>query len=315
MGQKIFIKWDKENSYIYDRNGGYMGRLLDEDNKGKEFLLVVKCGHCGTGYYIPVIFSCYSKDKETAIQRIKGMPRVKGDQDDFLLDCFEVSKAESYLVKAINDHDPYLCGGPNEEYDEVRKCARRCMQDARVKQILKDNEGISDEELSRIIKTADMFKERYVLQRYFGPMIRNGELYHLNKYSRKQMLEEYFAHSVLRLGIQGGDVYFLSMLYQIYGKNNPLGLVYDNGKFLYKNEYGKVFTYEINDIYMGKLIESGVFERDKESEKAEFFSGREIKKESAIDRFNRRRKASSSSQKNSEKPESEEPDSEGPGMQ
>ena len=58
MGKKIFIKPDEENNYIYDRHGGCIGRMLDENNEGKQFVLIVKCGHCGTGYYIPIIFNC-----------------------------------------------------------------------------------------------------------------------------------------------------------------------------------------------------------------------------------------------------------------
>ena len=285
MGTKIYRKKDEENYYIYDQHGGYLGKLHGENDKN--FAVIVKCGLCGNGYYIPVIFSCYCKDMETAIQLIKAMPRVKKDQRDFILDCFEVSKAESYLVKAINDHDPYLCGGENDEYDEVRKQARRCMHDSKVKQILKDNEGVSDKDLSNIIKTADMFEEEYVLQRYFGPMVRNGKLYHLNKYSRTQLLQDYFTQAVFRLGIRKGDVYFLSMLYQIYGKNNPLGLVYDNGKFLYTDKYGTVFTYEIDEVYINKLMESGVFERDKEVEREDFQTGKS-NRISAIDKFKRR---------------------------
>ena len=292
MSNKVFRKSADETSALYDEKGGYLGKLHGENDKN--FAVIVKCGHCGNGYYVPVLFSSYCKDVETAVERIKAMPRVKRDYKYAVIDAFEISEIESYLIKAINANDDYLTEYSREFDDYIQE--RRLPLNVRINRILYDNPNTTDDELKNFIATADSFDEKYVLQRYFGPRIQGGKVTYLKKYDKNKMLEEYFTQHVYELGIKNNNIHFLTMYYINYGQNNQLGLYYYNNRFYYQDVDGNVFDYVIDENNLRWIMESGVLTRDKliekcnleEKEKTEFFSGREIKRETASDKFKRR---------------------------
>ena len=132
-----------------------------------------------------------------------------------------------------------------------------------------------------------------VLQRYYGPRLQGGDVRYPKKVNKQELLDEYFLQATKRHGLRKGNVYFMTLYYQIYGKNNQLGLVYDNGWFTYRNEEGKRYSYPIDDVFMEKLVQSGVFERDKqleieEKEQRQVVEESTVTIPSAMDRFNRR---------------------------
>ena len=269
-----------------DENGGQVADYRSDNNKC--FLVIARAGYAGHGYYMPIAFSVYCKDANAAIERVKAIPRMKRNQKDAILDVFEISQLESFIIQSINDHDPYLRGYEREGSDEV--LSRRLMSDFRVKEILQENEGESDEILKSYIMTADMFDEEHVLQRYFGPRIQGGKLTYLKKYDKKKMLEEYISSSILRYGVRRADVYFMAMYYQIYGKNNSLGLFLKDKKFHFKEKDGTRWTFPIDDVYYEKIVESGIIEKDKQleqEENKEFQTGN-VNRVSALDKFNAR---------------------------
>ena len=283
------LKKFKKDGDLYDEEGAFLTSLHSDDNKN--FAVIVKCGHCGRGYFIPIMFSIYCKDIYTAIERIKAIPRVKHDQKDVVIDAFEITQTERYLIKAINDHDPYLKGYFDKDSPELHD--RRLLLEARLLDTLKENRELSEEELIRMIKTADSFDESKVLQRYYAPVYQGGDVFYPKRINRAQMLEDYFTQSTIRLGIKKADNYFLTNYYQIYGKNNKLGLVFNNGWFTFKGKDGKLHSIVIEDVYLEKLFESGVFERDKQLEleqarEIELENETKTKKPSAIDKFNKR---------------------------
>ena len=64
----------------------YGSTLLQIDyENAKEYAVIVKCGHCGDGYYIPVMFSISAPDIDTAIQCVKTYPKVQRDKKDAVL--------------------------------------------------------------------------------------------------------------------------------------------------------------------------------------------------------------------------------------
>ena len=282
MAQKVF----KKGGLLYKADGSYMTSLKSEQNKN--FAVIAKCGHCGRGYFIPVMFSIYCKDIKTAIERVKAIPRVKHDQKDVIIDAFEVTKYQDYFIKAVDDHDPYLRG--YHDKDDPSVLSRRMLSEVRVDAVLKENQGLSDSELEKLIGTAENYPESMVLQRYYAPIIQGGRVLYPKRVNTQQLIDDYFAESTKKLGMRKGNVYFMTLYYQIYGKNNSLGLKYDNGWFTYRNEEGKPYSYMVDDVFMEKLINSGVLERDKqleEQKKNEFQTGN-VKVLSAMDRFNRR---------------------------
>ncbi len=281
MSQKNF----KKDGVLYDSKGAIVSNLHAEENKN--FAVIARCGHCGRGYYIPVLFSVYCKDIYAAIERVKAIPRVKRDQKDVIIDAFEITQLEDHLINSISDRDSFLKGFYDKDSPEIQ--ARRLMISSRVEDVFNENIDIPETELKEMIKTADTFDETFVLQRQFAPIIQGNRITYSSRYDRKQLIEDYFTQAVLRHGVRKANVYFMSMYYQIYGKNNKLGLVFDNGWFVFRGKDGKLHSYAVDDVYYQKLVESGVFERDKivEEEKPLFENG-QTKQVSAIDRFNRR---------------------------
>lgn len=284
MAQKVFRK----NTSLYRADGSLMTDLHSDDNKN--YAVIAKCGHCGRGYFIPIMFSIYCKDVYTAIERVKAIPRVKHDQKDVIIDAFEITQYQDYFIKAVCDHDPYLRGFHDKDSPEVE--SRRMLNEIRIEELLKQNQGLSESQLQELIKTAENYPETMVLQRYYAPTIQGGRVNFPKKVNRKQLIDDYFTQSTIRHGARKGNVYFMTLYYQIYGKNNPMGLVYDNGWFSYRDKDGKIHSYAIDDLFMEKLRASGVLERDKqidlaEKEQKEFEIGN-VKSVSAMDRFNRR---------------------------
>ena len=287
MGLKVFRKGADESSELYNEKGGYLGKLHGENDKN--FAVIIMCGHCGNGYYIPVLFSCYCKDIETAIERIKAMPRVKRDYKDVIIDAFEIDDKENYFIKSINDHDPYLLGYDGED-DELLQ-ARRLPTKLRIEKILENYSDATDSELKSLIETADSFDEKYVIQRYYAPRIQGGKVTYLKRFDRKEFLEEYFTRETFRLGIRKRDLHFISMYYQIYGKNNKLGIKYSDGYLIYKPADWKIWKYEVDELNKMLIDESETLRQiidQKDAKQPEFFSGREIKRETALDKFKRR---------------------------
>lgn len=287
MGSKFFRKGENSDAALYNEKGGLLESLHSENDKS--FAIIIKCGHCGNGYYIPILLSCYAKNIKTAIKNIKAMPRVKRDYKYAVIDAFEVTDKENYMIKSINDHDPYLLGYDKEDDEKI--LARRIPTSLRIKSILEDNLDATDSELKSLIETVDSFDEKYVIQRYYAPRIQGGKVTYLKRFDRKEFLEEYFTRETYRLGIRKSDIHFLSVYYQIYGENNKLGLKYNNGYFSFRTKEGKLYSRAVNDLSESLIEEADALREasnPKKSNQPEFFSGREIKRESATDKFNRR---------------------------
>lgn len=285
MGNKTF----KKDGYIFNAKGAVIAQVQSDENK--TYAVIAKCGHCGNGYFIPIMFTVYCKDVYAAIERVKAIPRVKRDQKDVILDAFEVSEAENIFIKGICDRDPFLLG-----YNEVldpEVISRRIMHEAKASSVVKMNREASDDELKNLIRTSDMFSESMVLQRYYAPIIQGGKLIYPKNVNRKQLLDDYFAQNVLRFGVKKGNLFFLSVYYQLYGKNNPIGLTYDGGWFTVCGLDGKLHSFSVDDVYIEKLKNSGVFERDKqlaleEKKLKELEDLNSVKVPSALEKFNRR---------------------------
>lgn len=281
MSQKKF----KKDDLLYDDKGAVVANLHSDENKN--IAVIARCGHCGRGVCIPILFSVYCKDIYTAIERVKAIPRVKRDQKDVIIDAFEVSQFEDHLINAISDRDPFLRGYFDKDSPEIQ--SRILLLPSRAEDLFSENKDLPEDELKLILRTADTFSEEYVLQRQFAPIIQGNRIVYASRYDRKQLLEDYFTQAVLRHGVRKANTFFLSIYYQLYGKDNKLGLVFDNGWFIFREKDGRLHSYPIEDVYYQKLVESGVFERDKQIEEERvLFENGSARRVSAIDKFNRR---------------------------
>ena len=134
MGHNKIVK----NSIIRDASGSVM-HIGTSGADDKYYAVIVKCGHVGNGYFIPVCYGVMAKDLESAIKLVKERSRVQRDRKDCVLVATEVSAQEYYLIHYNNDHDAYLkTNYANEEFDHIER--RRIMSPELLQDVLANNE-------------------------------------------------------------------------------------------------------------------------------------------------------------------------------
>lgn len=253
MGRKLF----KKNGYIYDEFGTPL-KQYQSTSGDKSYAVIATCGHCGDGYYIPIMFPRFCQNAEVAVDSVRAIPRVKRDKRDFVLDVFEITDIESMFINCINDRDPYLKGFFNKDDRELQD--RRIVRKDVLEELLKDNPKANVRELfsNYGIKTAEEYYGNQVLQRFFAPRLQGDKVVFAHKVNREELKQEYFKQNCIRFGLKKNNVAIISLYYQIYGEENPLGIKYKNGKFVYKDRWNKVFYYDIEEKYLSKMMEAGI---------------------------------------------------------
>ena len=275
----------RDGDYLIDSfNGAPISKITSDDDSDKRFAVIVKCGHCGDGYFIPIMFTIMCKDVETAIERVKANPRVKRDKPNVVLGTFELTQHEQFFIQAINDHDPYLKGFQGKHDDQIRE--RRVYDELSRKYM--ESRFYDKRRDDVAIKTAEDYHPYYVLERFFAPRFNGERLLHQRKVVKDELLREFFMQNCIRHGIKKGEPFFLALYYQQYGKNNDLGVEYYNGYFTFEVD-GKKRTLIIAEDQMKfmdeKVQEEKEIERLKKQEKERFSSGQRKPSHSQIDRF------------------------------
>ena len=72
------------------------------------FEVTAKCGHVGKGYFIPIHFAIFAKDRKHAANLTRRKARVKHDRPDAILEVKEITREEYKELRAQNKDDPYL---------------------------------------------------------------------------------------------------------------------------------------------------------------------------------------------------------------
>ncbi len=70
------MKSIRNNGVLYYPNGAIINCVRNGEDD-KFFGVVAMCGHCGYGYFIPILFSVKAKDLKSAVEYAKNFPRVK----------------------------------------------------------------------------------------------------------------------------------------------------------------------------------------------------------------------------------------------
>lgn len=73
----------RDGDFLRDKRGLVYASLGSE--KDKCYAVIVKCGHCGRGFYIPIMFTTKANCVANAIEEIKMAPRVKREKQDCVL--------------------------------------------------------------------------------------------------------------------------------------------------------------------------------------------------------------------------------------
>ena len=260
----------RDGDFLRDENGGACFSLGRAEDKNKCYAVIVRCGHCGDGYYIPIMFTTKAINVKSAIEDIKMTPKVKRDKVYCVLDAFEISELEKFIIDAVNDHDDYLKGYVEE--DSWR------MEDRRIAMVFDDGMNV---------KTADEYHYYDVLARAFAPRRVGSELIVPTRINRKELLQEFFRCAAIRYGYKREDPFFPMLYYMQYGEDNDMGIRLKNNtiSFDFKNES---FNYPVSEKVLKYFERFGVSEQAKKKE--EYFSGKydDVKVPSAIDKFKAR---------------------------
>lgn len=277
MPSKLIFDGDK----VVDAHGGVVRTM--ESTAGQDYAVIARCGHCGKGYYIPIMFTANAKDEKTAIKNILLTPRIKRDQKMAVICSFEITREERYFIEAINDNDPYLRGllQAGDELMEIRKLPLENMFD----DIPRKREDIMDK---LDINTRDDIPKYYVLERFLAPYYQGDNLVVPKKFNKEEMLHEHFRQKTIQYGIDRIDSFFPALYYQRYGKDNDLGIAFhdEDGTVSFQSQNGYV-TLVVPEGVLARLREI-LKNRENAVKDQEYFSGREIKRTSQLDRFNRR---------------------------
>lgn len=72
------------------------------------FEAVCKCGHVGKSHYVIISFPLMAQSRKDAARIARGIPRVKHDYQDAILNVFKIDKERYFELVETNNNDPYL---------------------------------------------------------------------------------------------------------------------------------------------------------------------------------------------------------------
>ena len=278
----------RDGNNLVDKYGSPISEVNSDNDK--YYAVIVKCGHAGEGYFIPIMYPINAKDKESAIEIVKKVKsRVQRDKPDCVLAVFEIDLVDYLLIELINEHDTYLKGfeRKGDESNRHRRVYKEFSQ--RYMQSRIYNKRLDDREM----KTADEYDDDYVLERTFAPRRQGDKIIPAPTNVKKDvLLREFYNKKCMRYGTKG-DIALLSLYYQKYGRNNDLGLEYEPG-YLHMFSEGKPRTWEVTDVIASHL--DPVYQAEKKAAKEQrdretYFSGRNINNLSQMEKFKRRMNA------------------------
>lgn len=98
-----------------------LSKKLDNSDKGvlKPYAVTVKCGHVGTGNYIPITFVVNAYSKKEAASSGLAMPRVKRNAPNAVLKVQEISYKQSMKIARKNERNYYLLAKNKSEHKRL----------------------------------------------------------------------------------------------------------------------------------------------------------------------------------------------------
>lgn len=264
---------------MIDKRTGIL-KTFDLDKNPEYYAVVVKCGHVGIGRFIPILFPVSATSKEMAIELAKRMSRVKKENKSVILGIKQIDNITALTLGHINDCDPYLyCSYSNPLKATLRNRTITSQGTVAWTPDELHNENKID---PQDVRTADMYPERFVLQRYFAPVKYGRELRYPKKANMSQLIDDYIYQNTIELGIKKGKVTTLCYYYQIYGKNNNLGISFDGKNIVYHDLDDVEQILEVPENILKHLIN---MPEEPTVKKEEFVP---VELESAKDKFNKR---------------------------
>jgi len=255
-----------ENDIFYDVKSGTATIHGDTDGELKSYAVLVKGGHCGTGYYIPIILTISTKNKETALKMAENIGRVKKTAKHTILAITEINQLEYYALEYINDCDPYFNNTHNTELmPEVfdrRVIVETFVDKERVGTKHRKGELVSSYKPNytkvpkELVKTADQYEEKYVLQRHVAPSFYGTKLVFPKRINLKSFLNEYLEQNLYELGMRQMKASAVSFYYQIFGLHNRPGLYYKDKCLVFYDENGQKQYIKVPDAMAPHLAKA-----------------------------------------------------------
>jgi hypothetical protein len=86
-----------------------------EEVSPHHFIAILKGGHVGRNYYMPMYIPVKANSKKEASDKVRWLPRVKKDHKDVIKALYNVSVKEFYRQVALNQVDPYYKASSKQE--------------------------------------------------------------------------------------------------------------------------------------------------------------------------------------------------------
>lgn len=210
--------------FSLNKKGGAVCQIHSDSEEDKCFAAFVKCGHCGEGYFIPIILTAICKDLEAAKEIVINTPRVKKYAKGSIIDVFEISYTEFRFIHEVNNgHDSYL----NPDFNHDSKVSdvvqgRRIILN--VPKVSKKSRFVRDQEDMRTVKTQQDYDQLWnMFERNFAPIYVGDKLVFPNV-NRQKAMHDYYKSATIRFGINKDDPTLMVLYYLLFGKDNDLGI-------------------------------------------------------------------------------------------
>ena len=270
---RMNIEDGNDGHFLVNQNGSAYSYISRE---GSPYAVIVRCGHCGDGYYVPIMFTTNAPNIEKAIEDVTMYPRVKRDLKNCVIDAFEITPLEKDFIEYVKNRDLYL------KYEGEDECSEAIERRILLPGVLKDmvENGVYD-----YIRLAESYAYDQVLERAFAPRVMGSDFVIPDRIRKEELLDEFFRCFTIKYGVIGNSPKPLLFYYLKYGKGNEFGI----------SLQGDVISIRYEDVSKEhvllpetiKYIEKHGLPEDVE-EREEYYSGKVSKQKSALERFNDR---------------------------
>lgn len=284
-------KFAISNGIFYDTRTGSAQMISDEDANTEYYAIIVQGGHCGNGYYMPCLVPINAKSKELAIVSARNVGKAKSFRKNIILGTIKISQQEFHALKNIAMYNLYLTHNDNNDSMKRILEARIAMPEA----IDYKGTGAYGMIPLEMVRTADQYPDRLVLQKYLAPSYYGDKLVYPRNINMRNLLDDYFYYNTIELGLNHQRSAIIGYYYQLYGEDNNLKIKYNNGTLSYPYK-GKIITIPVPEFAIPNLEESKAQfaeeakrkEKEKQAMKRRNKVRRVVKQKSATEKFNER---------------------------
>ena len=172
-----------------------------QNTKAKNYVVIAQGGHCGDGYFIPIVTWRRAVDEKQASEKTLELARVKKDKKHAIMYVEEISVMEGLLLEFINNYDPYLTASNMDAGLEERRLNIPSMVE--IYNNIQNGHHKRHEKTPEIdhVKTAKSFSDDYPIQQHIAPYYNGSEYVYNKKIDMHSLLKDYFTVSVKNIAM------------------------------------------------------------------------------------------------------------------